>query len=315
VCCEELLLKALSQRSSGQLGSNENSTIHVVLRQPYVFKVFPNYASGEKKICHSESGIPHQIWRTPYAGHVDSTRTKVRYFITAIDDSLDLTSASLGAVIINPSWDEDILSQQLASLNIFLSLIRIENLPALEFSIYPTPFFTPYDPEDGSKGKFSTLVIHILAGRFDFSTQTTRNLNVDEVELLWHFLGFLKPCDRLHPELISINIINWSFLALKQPEHILKFPALPLSGNWLHNYPGCKLEITSESFSIDFIYALAAIPDFPLEAIISISLQQPWRAKHGLDPKKMVECIWIQFRNKLLCFPTVPSGMTAPLHF
>jgi hypothetical protein len=90
----------------------------------YVFKISPNYAAGEKKICLSELGIS-QIWRTPYAGHVDSARTKIRYFITAIDDSLDLTSGSLGAVIINPSWDEDILSQQLAFLSIFLSLLRM----------------------------------------------------------------------------------------------------------------------------------------------------------------------------------------------
>ena len=181
--CDELLNEALDQKDAEQLGNNENSTIRLVLQMPYVFKAFPDFEAGEKKLCQAEFGIP-QYLRSMFDPQVDSQKSTVRYTITAVEDSLDLTTVSPGAVIINPCWDEDLLSQQIAALIIYLSLLHIPTMPDLDFCIYPTPFFTWYNKDNRALGKHSSTVLHILIGRYDHTLAAFRSLNDGEVEVL-----------------------------------------------------------------------------------------------------------------------------------
>jgi hypothetical protein len=108
-------------------------------------------------------------------------------------------------------------------------------------------------------------------GRYDFDSDSVLGLCDGEVEVIWHLLGFAQPCERLHPELISLEIINWKFLLAKHADHIVKCPAIPTKyGNWHHNLPGLKITIPPGSYSHEFMHALASIPDFPNDLVYSL---------------------------------------------
>jgi hypothetical protein len=233
-----------------------------------------------------------------FKGHLDSKPTIFRYTISAVEDSVDLRTATSCGFILNPSWDDDLLSQQVASLISFFSLLRINGMPDLEYSIFPTPFYGYYNPDFTSRGIYSSFGIHVLVGRYDFDSDSVLGLRDGEVEVIWHLLGFAQPCERLHPELISLEIINWKFLLAKHADHIVKCTAIPKYGNWHHKFPGLKLTLPPGSYSHEFMHALASIPDFPNELVFSVTLQQPWRPRHLHPPSKPVEIVWIQFSNK-----------------
>jgi len=265
---EEFFL-ALRNRSQSELkhGGNINSPMVITLRRPYFFRLHPDFDAGEKKICQTIQGGLHPsaiAGRDPLSLH---------YTFTALHPSINLLAASPCCVLLNVSWAEDLLAQQVLVANHFFTNIVHARNNSLMISAVPVAFHGDLKPGSHGRGRVNTMAIIVYLGKSTI-VEPAQEVLTSTLDVIWSDLGFATMTDAYSPNSIILTISHWPFLTVRSPEHIGYFGVVPLHAIWHHAYPGIKFELPYDSNPVAILVALSGIPGFPARDFMFYAFQQ-----------------------------------------